>query len=169
MMTKRLMVKIVRSRKAGSNAGDWLSFIQGVETESEKSSLPIENPFTPLFDFIEHRCDTELNLKLVARKKVKAGELKPTDLNAWQCMQSLWTNSPGFSAQINENFEQKLRLNNQQKDLTEQQTLAFIESYCYLCFDFYLEAITHFEVGFSFYSGKNKEKYENDLGNLRSA
>jgi hypothetical protein len=60
-------------------------------------------------------------------------------------------------------------LHSQQKSLTAQQTLTGIESYCYLCFDFYLQAITHYEVGCRMYYGKNKEKLENELGMITKA
>lgn len=158
ILNKRLMVKLRRSHKTGSNAGDWLSFLRGFELETP------EQLFTTLFDFIEHRCDTEMNLKLAARLKVKSGELKQNDLNAWRLMQSLWANSPSFTQDIIDNFELKLRLDSQKKSLSEPQWLAYLESYCYLYFDFYLEVITHYEIGCRFYFNEDQDKRKTDLG-----
>jgi hypothetical protein len=157
------MVKLRRSHKTGSNAGDWLSFIEGFEFETDEHLL------ATLLGFIEYRCNTKMNLKLDARQKVEADELKQNDLNVWRHMQPLWVNSPGFTQDIIDNFEQKLKLDSQQKSLSEPQLLAYIESYCYLYFDFYLEVITHYEVGCRFYFNEDQEKKKTDLGIITKA
>jgi hypothetical protein len=170
MMTKRLMVKIERSRKAGSNAGHWLSAMQNFEAGFKFAGGSGEDEFTALLGFLEYRCNTEVDLLLELKQKVKAGKLKATDLaEAWKAQQPLWENNPRIPTRVTDDFVQIALLHSQQKSLTEQQTLTIIESYCYLCFDFYLEAITHYEVGCRLYYGKNKEKLENELGMITKA
>jgi hypothetical protein len=170
MMTKRLMVKIERSRKAGSNAGHWFSAIQNFEAGYKFAGGSGEDEFTALLEFLEYRCNTEVDLLLELKQKVKAGTLKATDFSeAWEAQQPLWENNPCIPAHVINNFTQMALLHSQKKSLTAQQTLTFIESYCYLCFDFYLEAITHYEVGCRMYYGKNEEKLENELGMITKA
>jgi hypothetical protein len=170
MMTKRLMVKIERSRKAGSNAGHWLSAMQNFDVSFKFAGGSGEDEFTALLEFLEYRCNTEVDLLLELKQKVKAGKLKATDLaEAWKAQQPLWENNPRIPTRVTDDFVQIALLHSQQKSLTEQQTLTIIESYCYLCFDFYLEAITHYEVGCRLYYGKNKEKLENELGMITKA
>lgn len=170
MMTKRLMVKIERSRKAGSNAGHWYSAMQNFEAGFKFAGGSGEYEFTALLEFLEHRCNTEVGLLQELKQKVKAGTLKATDLaEACKAQQPLWENNLCIPVHVTDNFAQIALAHSQQKTLTEQQTLSFIESYCYLCFDFYLEAITHYEVGCRMYYGKNKEKLENELGMITKA
>lgn len=170
MMTKRLIVKIERSRRAGSNAGDWFSAMQNFGIGFKFAGGSGEDEFTALLEFLEHRCNTEVDLLLELKQKVKAGKLKATDFaEAWKAQQPLWENNPCIPAHITDKFAQIALVHSQQKSLTEQQTLTFIESYCYLCFDFYLEAITHYEVGCRMCYGKNKEKLKNELGMITKA
>lgn len=170
MMTKRLMVKIERSRKAGSNAGHWYSAMHSFEAGFKFAGGSGEDEFTALLEFLEHRCNTEVDLLLELKQRVKAGTLKTTDVaEAWEAQQPLWESNPCIPVHVTDDFSQIALAHSQQKSLTEQQTLTGIESYCYLCFDFYLEAITHYEVGCRMYYGKNKEKLENELGMITKA
>jgi hypothetical protein len=170
MMTKRLMVKIERCSKAGSNAGHWLSAMQSFEAGFKRSSPTTDHEFMPLFKFLEQRCNTEVDLLVKLKQKINVGELDATNIvEAWEAQQPLWENNPFIPTNIVGTFAEIALEHSQKKSLTEQQTLSFIESYCYLCFDFYLEAITHYEVGCRMYYGKNKEKLENELGMITKA
>jgi hypothetical protein len=170
LANKKLMAKIIRSQKAGSNAGNWFSYIQSFEAGFENSGNTEEHEFMPLFEFLEHRCNTEVDFSSNLKQEIKAGRLKRTDLAAqWKAQQLLWANSPCLSPHVIENMAQILILHSQQKSLTEQQNLSLIESYCYLSFDFYLEAISHYEVGCRFCYGNNQAKLENELGMITKA
>lgn len=170
MMTKKLIVKIERSTRAGSNAGHWYSAMQNFESGYKFAGGSGEDEFTALLEFLEQRCNTEVDLMLALKQKVKAGKLKSTDLaEAWKAQQPLWENNPFVPVNVTDNLVHIALLHSQQKPLTEQQTLTFVESYCYLCFDFYLDAITHYEVGCRMHYGKNKEKLENELGIITKA
>jgi len=147
-LDRRFMVKMIHSFKAGSNAGEWLAYMLGNEVGENNSNLNTEPSLAPLIAFIKHRCDTEVRLKLDAIQQVKEGKRKDTDLGAWQHMQLLFMDSPCYSESIFENIEPILSLDTKLKTLTKKQELAFIESYCHLHFDFYLEVITNLDIGF---------------------
>ncbi|AZQ85324.1 hypothetical protein EKO29_15860 [Colwellia sp. Arc7-635] len=169
LTTKKMMAKTIRSNRAGSNAGAWLSGVSGIQTIFKRFGKT-KHEFTLLFDFIEQRCNTEVDLFLRIKEEVKAGKLAPDDIAAaWKAQDPLWKNNLYIPLGVIENFAELLLLHNQGKKLNEQQTLSTIESYVYLYFDFFLEAITHYEVGCRICYGKNKDKIENDLGMITKA
>jgi len=170
LVTKRLMAKILKSRQVGSNAGNWFSALYNFDEGYQTSDAPSEHELQPLFDFIEHRCKTEVSLLSKIRSKLRAGELKSTDSVArWNAQETLWDNSAGIPQSAIDGFVQTLTLKEQQKPLTEQQTLTFIESYCHLVLDFYFEAITHYEIGCRLYFGNEKQKINKELGMISKA
>ncbi|MBQ4852774.1 hypothetical protein [Pseudoalteromonas sp. MMG012] len=167
LASKKVMTRVIKSNRAGSNAGAWLSTISGfrVSYHSEK-----KDEFTPLFNFIEKRCSTEDDLILRVQKDVEAGKLKPNDIAAvWAAQQSLWVKNPYIPHDISENIIELMLKHQQRGKLTQQQTLDFIECYLYLFYDFYLEAITHFEIGCRMRYGTDQDKIENDLGMITKA
>ena len=169
LATKRMMAKITRSNRAGSNAGGWLSGISGFQMSFKRFGRT-EHEFTLLFDFLEQRCNTEVNLLINIKEEVKAGRLTSDDIKAaWKAQHPLWKNNPYIPLGVTDSFVELVLLHNQGKQLSEQQTLNFIESYLYLYFDFFLEAITHYEIGCRMCYGDNKDKIENDLGMIANA
>jgi hypothetical protein len=159
LINRRLMAKVERSIRVGSNAGSWLSSISGFR-------LSDHGEFEPLLSFIEQRCNTEVELLL----RIKEAE-KPTsdDIAAkWQAQQPLWRGNPYIPPNITESVTELILLEQQGKKLNEQQSLSFVESYFYLYFDFYLEAITYYEIGYliHFHFDVNQDKIENQLGLL---
>ncbi len=169
LINKRAMVKFERSIRAGSNAGGWFAGISSFQA-SFKRFGKTEHEFTLLFNFIEQRCNTEVDLLLSIKEEVKAGKLTPDDITSlWKAQYPLWANNPYIPQGVIDNFAELILLHQQKVSLNRQQTLNFIESYLYLNFDFFLEAITHYEVGCRICYGKNKEKIENDLGMIAKA
>lgn len=162
LVNKKVMAKVIKSNRAGSNAGGWFSTISGFRASNYGKTA---HEFTPLFNFIEKRCNTEVDLLLRVKEDVKAGKLTSDDIAAaWQAQQPLWADNPHVPQDVMNNFVE-LMLKHQQGDkLTEQQTLSFIECYLYLYFDFYIEAITHFEIGCRMRYGTDQDKIKNDLG-----
>lgn len=169
LTNKKVMAKVNRAIKAGSNAANWFSGINGFET-SFKRFCKTEHEFTLLFNFLEQRCNTEVDLLINIKEEVKAGRLTSDDIEAaWKAQYPLWKNNPYIPLGVTDSFVELVILHSQGKQLSEQQTLNFIESYLYLHFDFFLEAITHYEVGCRMYYGNNKDKIENDLGMIANA
>ncbi len=170
LATKRMMAKLTRSGRAGSNAGSWLSGISSFEAGYKDSRNKNKHEFTTLFSFIEQRCNTEVDLLLRAKADIKSGELNRDDIAAvWQAQQPLWENNPCIPSQVIENFAELMKLHQQKVSLSEQQTLSLIESYLYLYFDFFIEVITHYEVGCRILYGQNEEKIKNELGMITKA
>jgi len=167
LANKKVMAKIIRSNRAGSNAGGWFSTINGFKASNYGKTA---HEFTLLFNFIEQRCNTEVDLLLRVKEDVKAGKLTSDDIAAaWKAQQPLWENNPYIPQDIIENFAELMLLHKQGQKLSEQQTLYFIEYYLYLYFDFFIEAVTYYEVGCHIYYGRKKEKIENDLGMITKA
>jgi hypothetical protein len=170
LVTKRLGAKIIRSIQVGSNAGNWYSALYNFDAGYKTTDAPSEYELQPLFEFIKYRCKTEVSLLSKIRSKVIAGELESSDINArWGAQIELWSNSAGVTQVVIDDFAETLKVKSKKKNFTEQQTLTFVECYCQLNLDFYLEAITHYEVGCRMYYGKNKEKLEKELGMITKA
>jgi len=166
---KRMLAKILRSGKAGSNAGAWFSTISSYEA-SVKFLGKTNHEFSLLFSFIEQRCITDVKLLESIKKDVKSGKLTSKDLaGAWQALNPLWENSPHIPQSVTGVLEELMFLHQNKKRLSEQQTIDFIECYIYLSFDFFMEAITHYEIGCRIHYGKNKEKIENEFGMITKA
>tara|TARA_R110002167_G_scaffold189959_2_gene392162 strand:+ start:1121 stop:2446 length:1326 start_codon:yes stop_codon:yes gene_type:complete len=170
LANQKLMNEVLHCQKAGSNAGNWFAAIQNFEAGFMNTSNATVHEFEPLLDFIERRCNTEVDVLSDVRQKIKARVSNLTDLDvSCEVQHSLWSNSPCLSPHIIENVIQIIRMQTQQKNLTEQQTLTVLESYCYLSFDFYLEAISHYEVGCRLYYSKDQSKLEDELGMITEA
>jgi len=171
LATKRLMAKVIRSNKVGSNAGNWFSAIKNFEAGFQNTSESKEHELGPLFDFILHRCNTDIKFLTLIRQQIKKDKIDTTDVaGAWKLQQPLWSDNskvPDSALQTFEQHAEKLAV--QPKSLTKQQTLDIAESYCHLCLDFYLEAITHYEIGCRFYYGKDPEKQKKELGMITKA
>lgn len=169
LANKKVMVKVNRAIKAGSNAASWFAGVNSFQVGFKRSGQT-DHEFTLLFNFIEQRCNTEVAFLLDIKKEVKAGKLKSDDVEAaWKAQYPLWENNPYIPSNVIEDFVEILLLHQQGNKLTEEQTLSFIESYIFLYFDFFLEAMTHYEVGCHLYYGKNKDKIENELGMITKA
>lgn len=170
MFPKREMAKSIRAAQAKSNAAHWLPAIHNFKEGSKHSGHADLDEFSPLLNFIEQRCNIEVNLMLEVKKELKAGKIKPNDIiTATKFQQFLWANSPNISPSTILKLSELIELNHQKKQLNEQEKLTFIENYCFLSFDFYLEAITHYEIGCLMCYGTNKDKIENELGMVTKA
>ncbi|PKH90151.1 hypothetical protein CXF76_17795 [Pseudoalteromonas sp. 78C3] len=170
LLNRRLLVKARRSDRAGSNAGEWYSALNGFKCSSFYYSDINKNEFDLLFNFIEHRCNIEVSFLLDIKKEVKAGKLKSLDMEAaWKTQYPLWEHNPYIPKGTIEDMGKLALLHSQKKSLSEKQKLTFFEGYFYLIFDFYLEAITHYEVGCRIAYGSSKEKIENQLGMITNA
>lgn len=169
LASKKVMAKVNRAIKTGSNAASWFTGVNSFQVGFKRSGQT-EHEFTLLFNFIEQRCNTEVDLLLNIKEDVKAGKLSSVDITAaWRAQYPLWENNPYIPSNVIEDFVEILLLHQQGNKLNEKQTLSFIESYIFLYFDFFLEAITHYEVGCRLYYGKNKDKIENELGMITKA
>ena len=169
LTNKRAMVKFERSIRVGSNAAGWFSGVNSFQVIFKRFGKT-DHEFTPLFNFIEQRCNTEVDLLLRIKEEVKAGKLTSDDTAAaWQAQQPLWVDNHHIPQDVMNNFIELMLKHQQGEKLTEQQTLSFIECYLYLCFDFYLEAITHFEIGCRMSYGTDQDKIKNDLGMITKA
>ncbi|MBB1398085.1 hypothetical protein [Pseudoalteromonas sp. SG44-8] len=169
LANKKVMVKVNRAIKTGSNAASWFAGVNSFQVGFKRSGQT-DHEFTFLFNFIEQRCNTEVAFLLDIKKEVKAGKLSSSDIvTAWKAQYPLWENNPYIPSNVIEGFVEILVLHQQGSKLNEEQTLSFIESYIYLHFDFFLEAITHYEVGCRIYYGKNKDRIENELGMITKA
>jgi hypothetical protein len=169
LASKKVMAKVNRAIKAGSNAASWFTGVNSFQVGFKRSGQT-DHEFTLLFNFIEQRCNTEVDLLLNIKEDVKAGKLSSSDITAaWKAQYPLWENNPYIPSNVIEDFVEILLLHQQGNKLNEDQTLSFIESYIYLHFDFFLEAITHYEVGCRIYYGKNKDKIVNELGMITKA
>lgn len=170
ILPKRVLTKSMRAAQAKSNAVHWLPAIHNFKRGSQYSGSPDLDEFTILLNFIEHRCETEVNLMLKVKKELKAGKIKPNDtIVSTKIQQSLWANSPNISTSTILKLCKLIESNQQNKHLNEQEKLTFIESYGYLSFDFYLEAFTLYEIGCCMCYGTNKDKIENELGMVTKA
>lgn len=169
LATKKMMAKIIRSNKAGSNAGGWLAGINGFQT-SFKRFGKTEHEFTLLFNFIEQRCNTEVDLLLRIKADIKAGKLNRANItDVWEAQKPLWNASSCIPMSAIDSFSEIMTMHQQKVKLSEQQTLTFIESYLYMYLDFFLEAITHHEIGYRIHFGANQEKIEKELGMITKA
>jgi hypothetical protein len=169
LASKKVMVKVNRAIKAGSNAASWCAGVNSFQVGFKRSGQT-DHEFTFLFNFIEQRCNTEVDLLLNIKEDVKAGKLSSGDIAAaWKAQYPLWENNPYIPSNIIKDFVELLVLHQQGKKLNEEQTLSFIESYIYLYFDFFLEAVIHYEVGCRIYYGKSKDKIKNELGMITKA
>ncbi|WP_159820276.1 hypothetical protein [Colwellia sp. 20A7] len=170
LLPKKVIAKSIRAAQAKSNAIYWFPAIHSFKEGCKHSGHDDLDEFSPLLNFIEQRCNTEVNLMLEFKKDLKVGKIKLKDnISATKFQQSLWANCPNISPSTILKLSELIEFNEQQKQLTEQQKLTFIESYCSLIFDFYLEAITHYEIGCRMYYETNKEKAENELGMVTKA
>lgn len=165
ILTADNIAKIDRSSNVGSNAGAWLSTIPFYKVSANENGS--EKELKPLFNFIDTRCETEVSFAESLRKKVEAGELDRKDTTAiYNVVNTFWTNKTkipkhaiGILADI-ATYPDKL------KKPTKEFTLSIIEGYCYMRFDFYLEAITYFEIGCRYEYGNDAQNFKNKLGVL---
>lgn len=169
LASKKVMVKVNRAIKAGSNAANWFSGVNSFQVSFERSGQT-EHEFTLLFNFIEQRCNTEVAFLLDIKKEVKAGKLKSDDVEAaWNAQQPLWEYNPHIPKGTIKELANLALLHSQKKKLSEEQKLTFLEGYYYLTFDFYLEAITHYEIGYRLALGASMDKVKNEIGMISGA
>lgn len=170
LLNKRLLVKTRRSDQAGSNASEWYSALNGYKCSSFYHSEVNESEYDLLVNFIEQRCNTEVAFLLNIKKEVKAGKLKSDDVEAaWNALHPLWEHNPHIPKGTIKELANLALLHSQKKKLSEEQKLTFLEGYFYLIFDFYLEAITHYEIGYRLALGANMDKVKNEIGMISGA
>lgn len=165
ILTEDNIAKIDRSSNVGSNAAAWLSTIPFYKVSANENGS--EKELKPLFNFIDTRCETEVFFAESLRKKVEAGELDRKDTTAiYNVVNTFWTNKTktpkhaiGMLADI-ATHPDKL------KKPTKEFTLSIIEGYCYMRFDFYLEAITYFEIGCRYEYGNDPQNLKKELGTI---
>ena len=165
MFTDKLMARVLSSIKVGSNAGGWLAAIHSWEVNLTASDITGRHECEPLFSFITHRCNTDKKLLAGIIKEIKSGKIKTDDLAAvWQHQKMLWRDNPYIPSGIIENVFTLSELRRKKATINKEERLSIIESECYLLFDFYMEIITHYEIGCRIYFTKENDEISKDLG-----
>jgi hypothetical protein len=167
VVNRKVMAKIIRSSKVGSNAASWFSAISGFQhSQFDKE----DNEFGLLIYFIDERCNAEVDLLLRVKGEIEAGNFTSDDISAiWRVQQSLWANKTFISQSVFNSFSDNMLKHKRGEKLTELETLSSLECYFYLYFDFYIEAITHYEIGLRLLLGRDKAKSKEGLGALTKA
>lgn len=167
LFNKRLMVKINRSAKVNSNASEWFPVINAFHMGIRQAGGNEEGAeLTQLFNFIERRCNTEVELLLGIKKDIEDGKLSRDDTSAiFNILESFWRANSRLSSCSLESLANASRLFQQKEKLTKQQTMEVFKDYAYLYFDFYLDAITHYDIGFRMVNCTDTQ-LRNDLGIL---
>lgn len=171
LANKKVMAKVIRSNKVGSNAGAWFSAVNSFNIAYKCSCTDKEHEFEPVFAFIIARGNEEVSFLKKTRNAIKVNAIdKKNFKTAWELQKPIWLECSKVPSSVLITFDKYAEnLALAPRDLSEQQTLECIETYCYLCLDFYLELITHYEIGCRFYCCGDSEKTRNELGMISAA
>ncbi|PKG85732.1 hypothetical protein CXF85_02775 [Colwellia sp. 75C3] len=172
LANKRIFAKVIKTLNAGSNAGGWLCAISSSDIGFKHTSHNDEDVFSSLFRFIEQRCNTDVDFLLNIRADIKAGGVNRDNIaEVWIAQQSLWKNTRCIPKSAIDRSAEFILLHQQNVSLSRQQVLCFIESLLYFELDFFMEAITSYEVGYRIYFATEKEEIEslNERGMITNA
>lgn len=136
--------------KSSSISLEWLAFLEGISRSPQRKKLNINDQ--TLFNFINKRCRNENSLYENIINKIRDSSLEVKNLKEiWQLMKVLWANDtlvPKEKLNLISTFFDDSDITDE--SLAEDNQELFHAS-IYLEYDFYLEAIAHFEVGVLMY------------------
>lgn len=165
VFTPKNLNKVDKSAKVGSNAVYWLSAIPFYKLSAPNDEADKE--LEPLFIFIEKRCSTEVRFLESVRAKIKNGEIDREDtVVIYKYISDFWikeTKVPEHAINMLGNI---VKSPDRLKKPSKEDTLSAIESYCFMNLDFYLEAITYFEIGVRYEYGNDPQNLKNEIGTI---
>jgi len=132
---------LARSLKAESNAARYLAAIESLSLNRDI------NAFTPLIQFIEQRCRSDIEFAEDTRNKIKAGNLDPTNNLSyfWQEHEKpFWLANTTLPLSVLNSLDHAITDN--EPDLTDTQLIDIFHPYIKRRFDFHLSVIANYEV-----------------------
>ena len=169
LMTKSTWRYLTKTLKNNSNAGIWQIAITGYLNAFSKHSNESFIELTPMFQFIEERCNADNTFLSNAKHDIKEGLINVEDnQQCWEHASKLWANKSHVPEEQIASFTKYSQLigNN---NLDKQQKLAFFESYFYLALDFHLEMMSHLELGCILYFDDYDQELSSSMGALGHA
>ncbi|WP_024611682.1 hypothetical protein [Pseudoalteromonas sp. TB64] len=165
IFTTENLNKIDKSAKVGSNAVNWLFAIPSYKLSAPNDESDKE--LKPLFHFIEKRCETEATFVESFREKIKNGDIDREDTVAiYKHANVFWISETKVPKHAIRTLGNIVKYPERLKKPTKEDTLSVIESYCFMNLDFYLEAITYFEIGLRYEYGNDPQNLKNELGTI---
>ena len=161
LVNERKEFKNIMSQLVGSNASNWLSAIRIMKLDFKDSYHGVEGVFSSLFRFVEQRSKSDFNFSLIIWANIEAGKLNSDNIvDVWKLEQSRWKKTQCIIKHASKRVVKFMLLQQKKAALSEQQVLYFLESSLYLELDFFMEAITAYEVGHRIHFATNKEEIE---------
>lgn len=157
LFSYQLLRNIVKGSIAGSNIGSWLSAIHSFELRYKETSPDPNHEFGPLFTFIKQRGNAEVAFLTQAKKKINSKALDQNNVAAlWSELQHLWREHTRVPEEVLQQMTNFYDNKFSPKTATPEQTLLLLKCHYSFKFDFYLEAITSYEIGCALYFSEDK-------------
>lgn len=167
-LNESFIQELERYLQVNSNAGDWLGIINGYHLQIEQNEQSEEGRELLLFlQFTKRRCDAEVEFLLRVNKETEEEKLSKGDSSkAIKVVESFWRENSRLSKCRVDRLAFASSLSEEGERLTSLQMLEAMEDYAFIYFDFYLEAITHYDIGVRIIHCQDQRKLINDLGFL---
>lgn len=165
VFTPKNLNKIDKSAKVGSNAVHWLSAVPFYKLSAPDGESDKE--LEPLFLFIEKRCQTEVRFLEYVREKIKNDKIDREDtVIIYKYISVFWKNETKVPEHAVHTLGNIIKYPERLKKPSKEDTLSAIESYCFMNLDFYLEAITYFEIGVRYEYGNDPQNLKKEIGTI---
>jgi len=140
--------KLDASAKTSSNAFHWITFLIGV-TNSMQPDDELRPEYIPLIEFIEYRCDTEVDMQQRTSNRDDYESLSRSDTHIWwpQLAKPFFAKHTVFTSDILDSLDSFMVNGSVPYDLTVTEKNTLYKNLLRLKFDFILASISHYEVG----------------------
>ena len=165
-----LLLDIDRAVRAGSNAGDWLSGIEGYTAQARLNDSDNYFELEPLLGYLELRCREDVIFLESAKSKINQQQIDTSSPDiSWQLQQPLWQESSLVDETILNGLASHFKTVALKEAYSSTQKLSFLRCYLPVYFDFYFGAFASFEVGCILYYRDDNESLESKKGILNLA
>lgn len=150
------------SAKTSSNAYHWLLFLYSIKQPIQNDGDELRPEYTPLIDFIEYRCDTEIDMQQQTSNRDDYESLSRSDTHIWWPLlaKPFFAKHTVLTSDILNSIDPVIVNGSIPDDLTEAEKNALYKNLFRLKFDFILTAIAHYEIGFILASCPNAQSLQ---------
>lgn len=141
-----LSLNVWRAMQVGSNAGSWLSTVNGLKQSN------YDTEFSQLMAFVAARSNADYLVLASFNKLVKSGQLSREDnIACWAHLHPTWAESSLVSLEQLSQYQQYVELSNNDNVMAIEQEIQVMRAVYAMRLDFYLAAIANYEVGVALY------------------
>lgn len=139
------------SAKTNSNAFQWLCFLESIKSSAHVNDDELRPEYTPLTEFIQYRCDTEVAFQQRLREQGKYGESDLSNSDIWWKLlaKPFFAKHTVLTLDALDSVDTLMANRAVPQGLSESEKNILYKNALRLKFDFILSAIAHYEVGYA--------------------